>query len=544
MESIVKMSMNDSAGWDNRSDGGSVSNSGRGTGGTGVPYGTGREEGDPHTYGDAYAYGVPFDGSGYGVMPERETLFDGDGYSGMPEREMLFSEEETPFSEEEERRILKEKREQRRLQKRRIARREQEAFRKRKAGYRLIAAYAAATVVITYILLRLADNAGAVLTAVGGVLQTAGALLTPLFWGFILAYILSPLAASFEKRIRRARRARGGKADGAKADGDHSLAVGCTCVLVLLAAFLLLSIAVSALTRSLRIARISDLVDMAKSLAFTLGNFRQTVTDRLAEMNISSDAVSAALGEIGERVGGFMNGISTGITGAISHIGGFLTGALFSVIFAIYFLLDGKSLRRYWNRVLIAIGGKGIYREFHVLAKDADTVFSGYIRGQLIDAVVMAVMISVALSLIGMPYAAVIGILSGIGNLIPYVGPVVAYGTTVLVSLFTGDLRRLLVAIVILFVIQTVDGNIINPRLLSSSIDIHPMLVIAALLVGGAFGGIIGMLFAVPVAGFLKIQFDRIIESLLQARLPKRQERQRRRKKGRDGASRRRREKE
>ena len=69
-----------------------------------------------------------------------------------------------------------------------------------------------------------------------------------------------------------------------------------------------------------------------------------------------------------------------------------------------------------------------------------------------------------------------------------------------------------------LFVIQTVDGNVINPRLLSSNVDVHPMLVIAALIVGGAFGGVVGMLFAVPVAGFFKIQFEKCIDSLVQKR--------------------------
>ena len=219
-------------------------------------------------------------------------------------------------------------------------------------------------------------------------------------------------------------------------------------------------------------------------------------------------------------IGNLSKGLTSGLSNAIGHIGSFLTNLLFAVIFAIYFLLDGKGLVRYWNRVLLAIGGRKVRKEFHVLAKDADSVFSGYIRGQLIDALLMAVLVSVSLSLIGVKYAVIIGVLSGIGNLIPYVGPIVAYGSTILVCLIAGDFRRLLVAIVVLFVIQTVDGNVINPRLLSSSIDVHPMLVIAALIVGGSLGGIVGMLFAVPVAAFLRIQFDKIIDTLIKARTP------------------------
>ena len=218
------------------------------------------------------------------------------------------------------------------------------------------------------------------------------------------------------------------------------------------------------------------------------------------------------------KIAQFANGLSSSLTGTLGHIGGFLTNLLFTIIFAIYFMLDARGLRRYWNRVLLAFGGRKARRNFHILAGDADTVFSGYIRGQLIDAFIMAILVSCSLTLIGVRYAVIIGILSGIGNLIPYIGPIVAYGSTIIVCLVCQDLKRLLVAIVVLFVIQTVDGNVINPRLLSSNVDVHPMLVIAALIVGGAFGGIVGMLFAVPVAGFFKIQFEKGIDSLVQKR--------------------------
>ena len=105
----------------------------------------------------------------------------------------------------------------------------------------------------------------------------------------------------------------------------------------------------------------------------------------------------------------------------------------------------------------------------------------------------------------------VIGILSGIGNLIPYVGPIVAYGTTIIVCIGTGRLSLLLVSLIAIFVLQTLDGNVVNPKLLSTSIDVHPVLVIVGLLFGSAIGGIGGMLLAVPVASFFKIQFERLV---------------------------------
>jgi predicted PurR-regulated permease PerM len=173
---------------------------------------------------------------------------------------------------------------------------------------------------------------------------------------------------------------------------------------------------------------------------------------------------------------------------------------------------------RYWDRVLKALTGKKGYAAVHRFISDADSVFSGYIRGQLMDAVIMCIMISLALSLVKVPFAVIIGLMTGIGNLIPYVGPFIAYACTVVVCLMNWDIRKLVISLVVLFIIQTLDGNVINPKLLSSSISVHPMLVIVALIIGGAVGGFLGMLLAVPVAALAKIWFDRGVEKLSERR--------------------------
>lgn len=403
------------------------------------------------------------------------------------------------------------------------AAREKQQQRELRRICRTVARYAVLALVVSYICARIADHMGGILQAAARAAGMAGMLLQPLFWGFVLAYVLLPLEKMCERRLR------GIPPFNKKGARRRGPAVAITMVGVLLALLALLSVVVSAVTRSLKIASLADLVDMVRSFAQTFQNFAQAIMDSLAEYSISSEEVSAAVREIGQRLAGFTGGLGSGLAGRVTQIGGFLTGALFAVIFAVYFLMDRENLRRYWSRVLLAVGGKKARRTFRVLTKDADAVFSGYIRGQLIDALIMAVLVSASLSLIGVHYAVIIGILSGIGNLIPYVGPVVAYGSTILVCLVSGDLRRLLAALIILFIIQTLDGNVINPRLLSNTVDIHPMLVIAALIIGGSVGGVVGMLFAVPVAAFLRIQFDRIIDRLLLVRVPEKAVRRKKR---------------
>ena len=129
----------------------------------------------------------------------------------------------------------------------------------------------------------------------------------------------------------------------------------------------------------------------------------------------------------------------------------------------------------------------------------------------MIDAFLMFVMVSVAFGFLHVKFWIVIALLVGIGNLIPYVGPFLGYASIAIIGLVTADLHMALRALIALFIIQGVDGNII-PRLLSASIDIHPVLVIVSLIFGSMIGGFLGMLVSVPVGALCKIWFERLVE--------------------------------
>lgn len=90
-----------------------------------------------------------------------------------------------------------------------------------------------------------------------------------------------------------------------------------------------------------------------------------------------------------------------------------------------------------------------------------------------------------------------IGLVTGLGNLIPYFGPILGYGMVILACTLSQNMTALIVGMIILLLIQAIDGNILNPKLLSSAIHIHPLYVIACVIAGGAMGGFVGMLIAV-----------------------------------------------
>jgi predicted PurR-regulated permease PerM len=105
-------------------------------------------------------------------------------------------------------------------------------------------------------------------------------------------------------------------------------------------------------------------------------------------------------------------------------------------------MIDGAMIKEFFEKVGNALLSDKWNNRVKVFLADADKVFSGYIRGQLTDAVVMMILISLTLSVVGVKFAIIIGLLAGIGNLIPYVGPVVAYICTALVCVVNGNTRN------------------------------------------------------------------------------------------------------
>jgi predicted PurR-regulated permease PerM len=119
---------------------------------------------------------------------------------------------------------------------------------------------------------------------------------------------------------------------------------------------------------------------------------------------------------------------------------------------------------------------------------------------------------AIAFAILGVPYGPILGVITGLGNFIPFFGGPIGYASLVIVCLIETNFKALIGGLIALSIILFVDGNIVNPRLLAETVEVHPLLVVAALIAGGAIGGLAGMLVAVPTAAFLKVQIDRWVD--------------------------------
>ena len=346
--------------------------------------------------------------------------------------------------------------------------------------YVKICAYASVSVILTIIFLGLLYSSGGFWVRLWSIFT---AVLKPIVIGGIISYLLSPLVDRFEEVFDKKK--------------THKWARYLSILLsfLLILAFLALVIVIIVLTIYKNMSAIN--IDTMMGL----GDLIQKDTENLM------DSVTTLL----ESVGLSLNQFSSYIFQAVISVKDIVTNLFFGIIFSIYFMIDGRGIKNYWKRAFAIITGKKNEQRVEQFWHDADRIFSGYLRGQFVDATIVCLITGIVFLIVGVPEALLIALLVGIGNMIPYVGPIVGYCAVIIVCLPTGSYRELVAGLISLLIIMFVDGNVINPRLLSNNIKIHPLLVVAALIGGGALGGFVGMLVAVPVAAMIKLYFDRFL---------------------------------
>ena len=144
--------------------------------------------------------------------------------------------------------------------------------------------------------------------------------------------------------------------------------------------------------------------------------------------------------------------------------------------------------------------------------KKTNSIFFHFISGQILDAIIIGIITSIAMSIMGVKYAILLGFMIGLFNIIPYFGAIAAVIIAIIITIFTGGFIQAIWLGIIVIILQQIDANIINPRILGNSLDLSPILVIFSVTIGGAYFGVLGMFLGVPVMAFLKLMLEDIIE--------------------------------
>ena len=170
-------------------------------------------------------------------------------------------------------------------------------------------------------------------------------------------------------------------------------------------------------------------------------------------------------------------------------------------VIAFYLLVDLPHTRR----VLDGLIPSGARPEVEAVARRLNRAMGGFFRGQLAVAMIVGVACSIGLAIIGLKFWFLVGMIAGLFNLIPLIGPWVGGVPGVAIALTTGSLLQAVGVVAIMVGVQQVDNHLITPYVMQRAVRLHPAAVVLALLAGGTLGGFFGLLLAVPVAAALKI---------------------------------------
>jgi len=211
----------------------------------------------------------------------------------------------------------------------------------------------------------------------------------------------------------------------------------------------------------------------------------------LENMNLNEKAQELK-GKVGEKLIVFF------VTDFVS-----LVAHLVAIPFMIFFLLkDGREMKK-----LLISRVPNRYFEFSMnLIYRMDRHLGNYLRGQFLDAFSFGLLAAIALMVLQVKYAVFLGAFAGLANLIPYVGPIAGGLLSAVVTVLdTGDLAKVGYVVLAFALVKLADDAIIQPLTVAKSVEMHPLLVLLVIIIGGQAFGILGMLLSVPVVGFTKI---------------------------------------
>ena len=340
-------------------------------------------------------------------------------------------------------------------------------------------------------------------TAIGQAIKGFFDVIAPFLTGTLLAYLLYIPASRIEKRFQKSKK----KIIKKKARG---ISVFITYILAITLIILLVNVILPVV------------IDSVMELVNNFQNYWNVAMEKLGALPDDSILKSKQVEDIVKSVGDsiqnidFKQYVSTDkITGYIKSVIGVANGIFdifVSFVVSVYILLQRGSIMNFFRKLTMAIFDEKTCDKIGKYVDSTNRIFFKFISGQIIDGIIVGILVTIGMSVIGVKYAVLLGFMIGLFNIIPYFGAIVAVAISVLITLITGGVSQTLIMAIVVIILQQIDSNIINPKIIGNSLEISPLLVIFSVTVGGAYWGILGMFLAVPVAAVLKIIIDDWIE--------------------------------
>lgn len=306
-------------------------------------------------------------------------------------------------------------------------------------------------------------------------------VIVPLIIGLLLAIILTPIARFFENKLKFPR---------------SVSAITSTVLLTLVVLFIMFLLG----TQMRHMA--GDLPAFKEQLISALEKLQDWISE---EYNITNEEQLKYLTDNASQSIGIGTTVIEGTISSLSSIGMLL---IFIFLYTLFILMYRKHIISF----LLLCFKDSMKPKVHSAIADTQIMVKNYLIGLLIQMSLITVFFLIAYSIIGLKYIFLLAIMTGIINIIPYIGIIFSMLVAMLIAFATGTPTQVLLVVISVVIIHAIDGNIIMPRIIGSKVKVNSLAVIIGLVLGEKMWGILGMLLTIPVLAMVKIIFDHIQE--------------------------------
>lgn len=329
--------------------------------------------------------------------------------------------------------------------------------------------------------------------------------LSPIFMGLVIAFILNLLMVKYEKLIFKKDIAKNKEITGLK----RTLSI----FLTFLTLFLILTLIIMLL--------IPELLNSLKILVDNIGNYTIEIkrfgTKVLSENNVIENMFGEFMATwltASKAIGKWFINVSPRIFTSAMGIFGSIFNFILGMIFSVYLLYNKENMLKSCKKVIYAYTSKKKANKIIEIYNKLINTFSKFVGGQLIEAVILGTLCTLGMLALRMPYAVLIGVVIGLTSLIPMLGAYIGAIPSTFLLLMEDPVLAILF-VVFLIILQQIEGNVIYPKVVGSSIGLTGFWILFAVLVGGAIGGVLGILIGVPLCSVLYYLFKENVEKKL-----------------------------
>ena len=370
-----------------------------------------------------------------------------------------------------------------------------------------ISSYVIFTAISIYISFQIISNLGSIFNWIFSTFYNIYTLIKPLIIASIIAYIFYPLTRFIENILKN------NKIYSVKNQSNRRIISIVSAYLLIIGIIIALICGIyfmigGKLSQSTSLENIIEYIEnYANNNTFNL----VSVTESL-ENNLNLPFMDSLEPHIINLVTYIQNYTIENLGSLSSHImsiGSSIVTFFIAFIISIYILKDSEYFLNLFKKLYYIVfrnSKAGYYTtNFFLIIHDS---FSKFIRGQLLEACFVGILSAIALTIVGIDYAPVIGLISGICNMIPYVGPIAGTILAALMALLSGNFIKIIYSVIAMIIVQQIDNHLLAPKIVGDSVGLHAVFTMLAIIVGGNVGGLFGMLLAVPLTASFRIIFN------------------------------------